>query len=317
MTWRVFFLFVPPGIMTQTLEEEIWKELCEKGSRLLRLSARWVVSALVVFLFMGRLIQHFPQLWVTVVWLLLWVVKGVMDVLEDVRGARARGGELLWSVTALLGCATGLIAPMGHPSMLICVGVLLAASAFAGLIDRPVWKVAGVICAVGVCVGVARFWRLLLVGRDGQLLIAGAALFAVLEALQDRFFSDFRGVFLVELKVVPTVAVAALAVFVSNGEFVLGPATLAFVLCSPHFVVYDLAKVCLCFSLLQGKQKASGGPAALSSRMREALLHTMVRVATGRTSATVRDPELAVKILNSNEDKVTRERERKTAKESW
>jgi|JI10StandDraft_1071094.scaffolds.fasta_scaffold276558_1 hypothetical protein len=273
-------------------EEDVWEEFSLKAARLRRLSLRWVGTCLIVLVLMRSFVSLFPPVSAWLVWLAVWATKGVVDVLEDVKGARDRS-KALWIFSSLIGFVMGVWLPTTHEILLVCTTVMVVAALFSGGIDRGVWRVAAGLVVCGCVVGFQRFWSKLS-GQDGLVLLAGATVFALLESLQDRFWSSDSSGFLVRLKLIPTLAVTVMAVTIVN-EAALARATFAFVLCSPHFIVYDIAKLGTCLFLLDRKNDQGAGPAVLSQRMREMLLYLMVFLATGRSSLTVRDPIVAAR----------------------
>lgn len=278
------------------MEGEVLHEFSQKASRLRRLSVRWLGTSIIVLVLMNRFFPLFPPVSAWFVWLSVWAMKGIVDVLEDVAGARD-SATTLWAVSSLFGCVLGAILPACHEICLVCASVMVAAAAVSGGIDRNVWRVAGVLVVAGCVVGYQKFSSSFS-GRDGQVLLVGAVLFGLLESLQDRFFSsDDSGFWLIRLKLIPTLAVSVIAVLVED-EARLARAVFAFVLCSPHFLVYDAAKLCTCAFLLERGKVHGAGPAVLSQRMRELLLYLLVFLASGRSAVTVRDPVVASRCVH-------------------
>jgi hypothetical protein len=233
--------------MVDSTRAAIFTEFTDKSARLRRLSIQWIVALvfvlpMIAFLRVPRSWELLPSLTVSICWLLLWGMKGIWDIVEDVLPAHSlrlctrytflliSGGLAFWLTQSCL-------------TLWLVMITMLVGSFLAGGIDTPSWRFLAGMCSIGILIGAFRLrvWT----QPDLVILLAAAAIYAGLSALQDRSHSEH---WIFKFKLVPISAVALFFWFLAGD---LAEITLIFSLLSPHFLVYDLAKIGLCKKLLE------------------------------------------------------------------
>mmetsp|Transcript_14792 Transcript_14792/g.31717 ORF Transcript_14792/g.31717 Transcript_14792/m.31717 type:complete len:674 (-) Transcript_14792:748-2769(-) len=252
-------------------------EVGEKVSRLGRLSARWVVTVVLVMVaarsgFLNEDRNSTSREMITMVpWLTIWVIKAVWDVVEDVlkpNGMPTIMSFLLASIALSAVAAVSVALPFSTCLPLSAmVTAMLLGSILSGGIDTPVWAAMGLIVS-------SRMWSSSsfltsvssLSRQDISAVLRGVVLVSFADALQDQFLARFapseaqnrvRAAILVDtvvqnllkFKVFPIVVLLVVARDASFSGAHVAVQTALFALVSPHFVVYDAVKVLFCCAL--------------------------------------------------------------------
>jgi hypothetical protein len=156
-------------------EATLRDEIDRLSNRLIRLSGRYFVCALlcVVSLYMFGLkasvyaaipsryamVSKNPRalfflfflffFFLKIGWLLLWIVKGIWDVVEDCNVPKTR--KLL--PIAVVGCMLSYVLPQTSVALFLILLALLCGSLVAGGVDTLTWKIAGLCLAGGLAQG--------------------------------------------------------------------------------------------------------------------------------------------------------------------
>eukprot|EP00041_Stephanoeca_diplocostata_P028659 m.825900 g.825900 ORF g.825900 m.825900 type:complete len:303 (-) comp23410_c0_seq1:2715-3623(-) len=283
--FALFITFLLPMSVRSSINGEddrgrVAVELQEKSTRLKWLSARWTCCCLCMVA--GILPPFRPSLYLypsttsLLGWLWTWHFKAIIDVIEDVLPSKwkedpssgvshfsSRNGFMaLYVLCAAVPCFS---TPVNDPTICIAYGTMLTGSLLAGGVDTATWQGLACVCAMGVARGLP---GVLAVATTEDLfaVAAAAAVFALLEAMQDRLMDKWteqdetRGrctkasnvlFALLRLKLLPVGAVLAMNASQVLPTSALVGALVDFAIYSPHFVVYDGCKVLLCNSILR------------------------------------------------------------------
>jgi hypothetical protein len=290
-------------------------ELQTKFERLKRLSSRWVLTCSVAMVLLctriGRLEatdvdeiwRLLPSISVWCGWFGIWIGKGVWDVVEDVLPRSCDLRLVLAWCLFVVGFIPALIIPSYSPILTVVMAVMVIGSVLAGGIDTLVWWLAAIFAAVGVAAGVRQhIWNVgetsiyALSTNDWIALALGGIIHAVLDAVQDRIVEYYEAKqqihekqqqqqqqqqqhrhtgllhVLLSMKLVPLLAACTVVYALPSS---MARATLIFALVSPHFVIYDIAKITFCFAMLlkydvQSDDDGVAGP--MADRMRRLIL---------------------------------------------
>ena len=259
------------------------QEIDEKSERLVRLGLKWIVTApAILFFSRSEAFSVSTPAWIG--WLLMWMLKGVWDIAEDVSDDLKRSISVRL-ICLIGGCSLALVLPSSGGLVLWTVlAVMLVGSIVAGGVDSVQW----VLSAVFLSCGLVRGWFALphVLASDLAALAIGGVLHAVIDGIIDRL--EWKSI-IGRLKLVPMCATGLLLVFMG------GPASRAvflFALVSPHFLIYDFTKVITATLLLRNLNGSKSVAGPMDSLLRKLFLEHAVSVGAGRAVSTVTDAEI-------------------------
>ena len=270
------------GSSAEDLQEmnALVEELTTKQERIWRFFSRWVLTLMVVFMFHPQI--SLPSWHFILMWLVIWVGKGVMDVVEDclsVHQAVVTQSLLPWALLCLI---PTLWLPSQDPIFVVLFSGLVLGSLVAGGIDTRNWAAVAVITMTGIAAGFYQ-WLPTFSIEDSYAMVTGIAIHSLVDGLQDRVVDSGLNVprpfgLLLKLKVLPLIGTSVVVYW--HGSL-LALRCYAFVLATPRFVVYDAGKIIFTRALLGAfypTWKPVQGASPFSAHVRRFLLRLCVTI---------------------------------------